>query len=134
MLDALAKESPRSTGVFEDLFLRLSRIENDGERLNLLNAEWEKSGPPSLFIFENTESIVSSPVFSSYLTRWLNTAPLSRRIAVCSRVPLPLRASRYLPPHRLLKIDADDLALTAQEASDLLQSHNVDARYCERDH
>jgi DNA-binding SARP family transcriptional activator len=132
VLLALAQEKSSESKSLADLQTHFSAAQSDMERTAILDAAWIMEGAESLFIFENAESLAPSEVLTTLLTRLLNTAPASRRIVVCSRTPLPARASRYLPPHRLSTLTTRHFALSKTEAAMLLQREKVDEAYWDR--
>jgi DNA-binding SARP family transcriptional activator len=132
VLLALQAENPNEASFFSGLLVQLSSIEQDAECRNILTAAWCKESPASVFVFDNTEAIARDSNLLASLTDLLNTAPVGRRVIVCSRTPLPTRASRYLPPHRLSKLSTQDLRLSDGEAAPLLQQQGVPPEYRER--
>jgi AAA domain len=132
VLRALAQEDPSDAAFFADLQVRLSSAQSESEIANILDTAWGKNSSSALFVFENAEGVASSPAIAALLTRLLNTAPLTRRIVVCSRIPLPTRASRYLPPHQLSTVTAKELALNESQAKVLLERDGVDPRDWDR--
>jgi DNA-binding SARP family transcriptional activator len=126
MLVALAQENPDEEAFFSGLQMRLLSAQTDGDATELVDTAWRKKPPDrSLFVFENTESIAADSALASLLTRLVDTAPLQRRIAICSRVSLPTRASRYLPPHQIATVTAADLTLSEAEAHALLEREGI---------
>lgn len=125
VVEALACERPGRFDSIASIKKKFQQISDEFGRRNALGAQWEVAGPASLFIFENVEEVLGHAEIASLLTRLMGTAPPSRRVVVCSRVPLPARAGRYLPPHRLLGLGMEDLALTEAEAKSLLAAYQV---------
>ncbi|HZZ66403.1 MAG TPA: BTAD domain-containing putative transcriptional regulator [Candidatus Baltobacteraceae bacterium] len=131
VVEALAHERPGRYESTASVKQKFEQISDEFGRHSALAAQWEIAGAQSLFIFENVEEVLGQAEIASLFTRLIGTAPACRRVVVCSRAPLPARAGRYLPPHRMLSLGPEDLALTETEAKTLLASYDVPERYVE---
>ncbi len=69
----------------------------------------------SVFIFENLEHLLEHGACEDLLARFLVSRPENRIIAICSRIPLRLRLTRFAAPHEIVSLQAGDLAFTPQE-------------------
>ncbi|MDB5043504.1 MAG: signal transduction response regulator [Candidatus Eremiobacteraeota bacterium] len=101
------------------------------EQLSTLTSIWRQPQPPSTIVFENAEHAMQGPT-RDLLARLLAERPVGRRIVACTREPLRLHLSRFLPPHQILTLHAADLAFTADEVRRALGNRTVAAAQFER--
>ena len=125
VLSALAMENPDNAEEYYELQVRVRPGDGEAECANVIASAWQSIPSTALFTFENAETVAGNGAVASLLTRLLFTVPAGRRIVVCSRLALPTRAGRYLPPHQLLTIGLDELALDDEEATRILRERGV---------
>lgn len=129
LLPALALESPDRTQTLTQRELMLGDDgTNAAERVNLALEAWKVAVCSTVFVFENAESLVSSPAARAFVFRLLSMRPEGRAIVICSRENLPVHLTRFAPPHQILTLRAHDLAFTHSELRGLFRAYSEDAR------
>jgi DNA-binding SARP family transcriptional activator len=116
LIAALGDEDPSRAG-------RLAQVETmlgegqltPAERQGIALAAWRAPAPASAFAFENAEDALGPRDARELLAKLLAERPDGRVIVLCSREPLRLHLSRFAPPHRILSLQAADLAFSAAE-------------------
>jgi DNA-binding SARP family transcriptional activator len=68
-----------------------------------------------LFVFDNLEQLAAASEVRELIARLLATAPASRTVAFCARVPVAARLPRHLVPHLAVTIGAEELAFDHEE-------------------
>jgi ATP/maltotriose-dependent transcriptional regulator MalT len=91
-----------------DEFVRPANILGDPsisveEQLSTLLSIWRQPRPTSTIVFENAEHASQGPT-REFLARLLAERPPGRCIVACTREPLRLHLSRFLPPHQILTL------------------------------
>lgn len=88
--------------------------------------------PDLLIVLDQCELIVDSPAACSVLETLLDYLPITARALVLGRVELPISLGRLLLHGRLARITDGDLALTAEEAAELLRARGEDEEAVEQ--
>ncbi len=76
---------------------------------------WALSSAHELCIFENAERLCDSVEMIAYFARLLARTPERRRLAICSRQPLPLPLRRFFVPDEILTLGTEDLRFNKRE-------------------
>jgi len=101
------------------------------EQLATLLSIWRQPRSASTIVFENAEHATQGAT-RDLLARLLAERPPDRRIVACTREPLRLHLSRFVPPHQILTLHAADLAFTADEVRRVLGERTIAPAQLER--
>jgi DNA-binding SARP family transcriptional activator len=77
-------------------------------------------------VFENAESLRSSPTVHALFAQLLASMPPDRSVVICTREPLRVHLTRFAAPHEIVTLRAADLAFDAAEVREIFAPHCLD--------
>jgi DNA-binding SARP family transcriptional activator len=95
------------------------------ERLDVA-VEHFASLSPAVFIFDRARYIGLNPRAFEFFIRLLNRRPANATIVIAARKPLPLRLTRFAPPHEILVLRAADLAFDETEIRAMFAAYDLE--------
>jgi DNA-binding SARP family transcriptional activator len=133
ILPLLALESPERVPTLTQSELMLGdEAMTAAERVALGLKAWQLPSVSSTFVFENAEHLLKASSAREFLTHLLGSCPDRRNVIICSREDLRLHLSRFAPPHRVVKVRAEDLAFSRDEMIEIFLPLQVDTPTVER--
>lgn len=134
LIPALAEETPARGRALSRLELILANDSSAAsERVDLALRAWAASPTASsTVLFENVEGMQRYPDVFDVFLKLLVACPETRRLILCSREQLRVHLTRFVAPHAIATITADDLAFSLDEIRLVLESCGLGERSIER--
>ena len=88
--------------------------------VDLTHQAWRQPCERSTFVFENAEELIAVDGAVTLVSKLLTSLPPERSVVICTRQRLPVQLSRFVAPHEVLVLDAEDLRFGYDEFRQVL--------------
>lgn len=124
VVSALIEEDPHGRATLSQIALGVAQQDLHGWQDLALRAWSDPCAEPAAFVFENAESLQSSPPALRLLGLLVSTVPEGRKVIVCTRRQISLPP---LPPSAVCEITASDLQFSRDEICSIFSPEIPDA-------